>query len=32
MWPTINHAQQYIEIAYPELVSECVSFATDNPA
>ena len=32
LWPTINRAQQYIEIAYPELVAEYVEFAMDNPA
>lgn len=32
LWPTINRAQQYVEVAYPELVAEYVTFAMDNPA
>ena len=27
MWPTINRAQQFVEITYPELVTEMI---TDN--
>ena len=30
LWPTVNRAQQYIEITYPELVAEYVEFAMDN--
>jgi hypothetical protein len=25
MWPTINRAQQFVEISYPELVTEMIT-------
>ena len=30
LWPTVNRAQQYIEIAYPELVADYVDFVLDS--
>lgn len=32
LWPTVNRAQQYIEVAYPELVAEFVTIAMENEA
>lgn len=31
LWPTVNRAQHYVENIFPELVSEYVAFAMDNP-
>jgi len=31
LWPTMNRAQKYVEIAYPELVAEFVTFAMEKP-
>ena len=31
LWPTVNRAQHYVENIFPELVSDYVAFAMDNP-